>query len=248
MDFNSIFSTVNWTIESSDPEKPEHRNLIHQIGDDKYRAYFKPSNKSPGPICANEYLTSKLAELLGIPCARVQLYKLVEGDTTKDGYISHWVDGSNRWTDDVGRDKLQDITAFSHLFCFDSWVHHLDRSGQNLVHTREGEVYALHLIDNESALYGTSDNQPEYSADSFDCSENIRLTNPKSLVTKDELSNFATTIQDLDDDDIVNMVSEFRNGAPDFLTADQAQYIITKLTRRKSLLVQQICEWYDKQT
>ena len=247
MDFSSIFSEANWTIEGPDPAKPEHRKLIHQVEGEIYRAYFKPATKNAGPICANEYLTSKLAQHLGIPCAKVQLYKLVEGDTSKDGYISHWIDMSNPWSEDVSKDRLEDTTAFSRLFCFDSWVHHLDRSAQNLVYTGNAERYTVHLIDNESALYGNSDNQPAYSVDNFDCGESIRLPNAKSLVTRDELCGFATTIQGLTDDDIVNIVNEFRAGAPDFLSEEHAEHIINKLKRRKELLLQQICDWYDRQ-
>jgi hypothetical protein len=208
------------------------------------RAFFKPAqNRRPGAVVANEYIAFKLAQLLKIPAAEIQVHQF-DGI---DGYISHAIEDAEPWTSfpfrQEARDYLTDPTIFSKIFVFDFWIRHVDRHDGNIVFRRREDKYEIFLIDNEHCLCGAD--QPDPTPDFENFPEVFRIAEHRTLIRRDEVMDFANKVQGRDLSSTIKLIDEFAAHCPQHINANQVNFVKDFITRRASMIQSEIKKLYE---
>ncbi len=215
-------------------------NAPHKYG------YFKRADKIQGPGVANEYLASKLAKLLGIPTALIQIHTL--GGV--NGYISHAHEYAESWSafpdKPTAREHLSDPAVFSKIFVFDYWIRHVDRHDGNLAFVKNGEsgTYDVYLIDNEHCMCGVGDNAPNEN-ELEDFPDVFRMQNHTDLINKTEVYEFIEHVLNVDKNAIVKLIDEFLLECPEHFDENKAEYIKKFILVRKDKLREEIDKLYQ---
>lgn len=199
-------------------------------------AYFKyPLNNAIGPIAANEFIASRLAEKLELPVMKTFL-KEFEG---KKGVITHMAHGEpNMWRHfpykaDVER-TLNDYEKLGKVIVFDVFILNTDRNPDNFLYSRIGKrKYDYYLIDHALSLYGGNQQPNDYNA--FKFSQMIQMTELRQIFNKkfDFFKSYIKEISEIDDVFITDLV----NKVPvDYLSEGQKNSIKDLLIHRRNML------------
>lgn len=200
----------------------------------KYR-----SSKNAGPIPANEYIASRLGQLLDLPVAKVQFKKF--GD--RDGSMSFIVAPEpNPWVQFPYKKSLaaylENYSVLADVVVFDIFINNFDRDADNLLYSRVStrtHKYNLHLIDHGHALHGSSI-QPSES--DFDFKNLIVIDELKDLFRNglDFFREALVKVTSITEEQIDAILSE----VPDYyLSTTNKQHLRKKLLLRKKRIYEE---------
>ncbi len=220
------------------------KKLVKGEADEQKLAYFKTLSRREGPSGANEYIVYRLAKFLNLPVANIQLIKFNQND----GMLSLEIVNANPWQvfpdKNQARQYLEDESIISKIIVFDLWVRNKDRHDRNLVFQQcSKEKYQIYMIYNEHCLFGFQQAPP---APLDDYEDIIRIPELVKNVTEAELINTVSEIQKIPDNQIADLIDNFRQSAPAYLNEAQAIVIKTLLLSRKAQLEIKVKEWYIK--
>lgn len=177
-------------------------------------AYFKyPPAGQDGPVCANEYICSRLGRQLGLPTAKVQFREFDQ----KNGVLSFLVAvEAIPWDQVPSKIKnamplyLHDYKLLAKSLVFDAFINNVDRHGDNFMISRispQEEKYNFHLIDHGHALLGPSSTP---TPNIFNFQQHVMLVELQAL--KENGMKFFNTalkaVTDLSETTISNIIDE----------------------------------------
>lgn len=233
---DDIYDSGNWVQLAENKPGVKILARIPSGNNDTGIAYFKyPSSPDVGPIAANEFIASKLAEKLGLPINKT-LFKEFEG--VKGVLVNNTPGEANIWRQypfkkDIER-TLHNAERLSRVVVFDVFILNTDRSPDNFVYTRLNKgKYEFYLIDHAHSLHGPSQQALDYNA--FNFSSMVQIEEFKNFFEKgfDHFRPHIEDIQNIEDPEIVDIV----NSVPsDYLTDAQKNTVKDLLINRKGML------------
>lgn len=137
------------------------------------KGYFKfptkENRKRVGPLLANEVISYRLAKILNLNVAKVELVKI----RGKQGVVSivrpaqrhyNWIQLGNKLSNSIIK-RIDNPKQLLKTFVFDIWICNIDRNGENIVTFPVGNKYGFYLIDHGTSLLGAMKwrNIPWYS-------------------------------------------------------------------------------------
>lgn len=155
-----------WSIEDKWKNKPQGQvwRVINEQGEQGFFKFAYPSQwYDAGPIVGNEWIAKKLADLLHLPCANLQIADIQDGADTLHGIVSlprHGVHITswNRAPTIVHADPFRYVKHFDRLLSvivFDIWLTNIDRgSGKNIMIYEHKQHFHWYLIDHAYCAYG----------------------------------------------------------------------------------------------
>jgi hypothetical protein len=187
MDTYPPVNTDNW-VQIGIEKKSGVLNVIKDSSDvaDMTVAWFKYRiNNDAGPIPANEFICSKLGQLLHLPVAKIQ-FKEFAGHLGTLSFIV--APEPNKWAHFPYKTSLpahiENYDLLAEIIVFDVFINNLDRNPDNIIYSKvptRRNKYFLHLIDHGHCLLGPS-TQPT-PKDNYNFDQHIQLNEFKELLT-----------------------------------------------------------------
>jgi hypothetical protein len=153
----------NWTLVRKIPRKLGPVWVVtRDQGDSRQKGFFKSPPKRHKyrveNLLANELISCRLAKLLNLNVAEVELAKMGE----KTGIVSIVQPAARHYSwNQLGRKlngsvvkHLNDPKQLLQTFVFDIWICNVDRHGGNIVTVPEVGKYSFYLIDHGLSLLG----------------------------------------------------------------------------------------------
>lgn len=226
----------NWVQLAENKQGVKILAKVPSGNNDTGTAYFKyPTSPDIGPIAANEFIASKIAEKLGLPVNKT-LFK--EFEDKKGILVSNTPGEANIWRQypfkgDIER-TLNHADMLSRVIVFDVFILNTDRNPDNLIYTKLGRGrYEFYLIDHAHSLHGPSQQSPDYNAYNFPSM--VQIEEFRKIFEKgfDNFKPHIEEVKKIENPELVELV----NSVPsDYLTDAQKNTVKDLLINRKDML------------